>query len=54
MARAHERVRQLLGAKKATLERLARRRLEHEVLEGEELQTLLTLEPVTPAALPLG
>src|SRR5712691_959928 len=54
VARAHERVRQLLGAKKATLERLARRLLEHEVLEGEELQALLMPEPVTPAALSLG
>jgi len=36
------------------LERLARRLLEHEVLEGEELQALLTPEPITPAALSLG
>jgi cell division protease FtsH len=52
--RAHERVRQLLGEKQAILERLAQRLLEHEVLEGAELQALLTLEPVTPAALALG
>jgi hypothetical protein len=47
-------VRQLLGEKQATLEHLARRLLEHEVLEGTELQVLLTPEAVTPAALALG
>jgi len=54
VARAHERVRQLLGENKATLEHLARRLLEHEVLEGAELQALLTPELFTPAALVLG
>jgi ATP-dependent Zn protease len=54
VARAHERARQLLGEKKATLERLARRLLEQEVLEGAELQALLTSELLTPAALSLG
>ena len=51
VARAHERVRQLLGEKQAILERLARRLLEHEVLEGAELQALLTPELATPVAL---
>src|SRR6266545_4288257 len=41
VARAHERVRQLLGEKQAILERLAQRLLAHEVLEGAELQALL-------------
>jgi hypothetical protein len=36
------------------LERLAQRLLEKEVLEGAELQALLTPEPVTPEALALG
>jgi len=54
VARAHELVRQLLGEKEATLEHLARRLLEHEVLEGAELQALLTPELCTPAALVLG
>ena len=36
------------------LEHLARRLLEHEVLEGAELQALLTPELFTPAALLLG
>jgi cell division protease FtsH len=43
---AHEQVRHLLGEKKAALERLARRLLEKEVLEGTELQALLTQQPV--------
>jgi hypothetical protein len=43
----------LLEEQHATLERLVRR-LEHEVLEGAELQALLTPELVTPAALLLG
>jgi cell division protease FtsH len=54
VAQAHERVRLLLGEHQATLERLARRLLEQEVLEGAELQALLTLEPVPPEALALG
>jgi hypothetical protein len=43
----------LLEEQHATLERLVRR-LEHEVLEGAELQALLTPELVTPATLALG
>jgi cell division protease FtsH len=54
VAQAHERVRLLLGEKRAILERLAQRLLAQEVLEGEELQALLTSELVTPDALPLG
>jgi len=46
---AHEQVRKLLSEKKATLERLARRLLEKEVLEGTELHALLTQQPVTSA-----
>jgi cell division protease FtsH len=42
---AHVQVRQLLGEKKALLERLARRLLEQEVLEGDELRALLALPP---------
>ena len=51
MGRAHARVRQLLGEKQAALERLARRLLEHEVLEEAELQALLRPELVTLTAL---
>jgi cell division protease FtsH len=54
VAQAHARVRQLLGEKRATLDRLARRLLQQEVLEGTELQALLTSEPVIPAALSCG
>ena len=53
VARAHERVHHLLGEQQAILQRLARR-LEKEVLEGAELQALLTPEPVAPTALALG
>jgi cell division protease FtsH len=45
--RAHEQVGELLSDKKTALERLARRLLELEVLEGDELQTLLAQESVT-------
>ena len=48
--RAHEQVRQLLGEKKATLEHLARRLLDQEVLEGTELHALLTPQPGTALA----
>ena len=41
---AHAQVRQLLGEHKAALERLAHRLLDHEVLEGAELQSLLTVQ----------
>jgi cell division protease FtsH len=54
VARAHAQVRQLLGEKEATLQRLARQLLEHEVLEGAALQALLTPECVIPGVLPLG
>jgi cell division protease FtsH len=47
---AHERVRQLLNEKKSTLERLARRLLEQEVLEGAQLQELLAQQPGTSVA----
>ena len=47
---AHAQVRQILGEKKALLERLARRLLEQEVLEGDELRDLLVLPPVAAAA----
>ena len=47
---AHAQVRQILGEKKALLERLARRLLEQEVLEGDELRDLLALPPVAAAA----
>ena len=53
VALAHMRVRQFLVENQATLEPLARR-LEHEALDGAELQALLTPELVTPAALLLG
>ncbi len=53
VARAHELVCQLLGEKQAIMERLVRR-LEHEVLEGMDLQALLTPGLLTPAALLLG
>ena len=53
MVRAHELVCQLLGEKQAIMERLVRR-LEHEVLEGMDLQALLTPGLLTPAALLLG
>jgi cell division protease FtsH len=46
---AHEQVWQLLSEKKSALERLARRLLDHEVLEGAELHALLTPQPA-----PLG
>ena len=46
---AHEQVRELLGANKAALERLAQRLLDQEVLEGDDLRALLVLEPVTSA-----
>ncbi|MFQ5617032.1 MAG: ATP-dependent metallopeptidase FtsH/Yme1/Tma family protein, partial [Anaerolineales bacterium] len=45
---AHARVRQILSEKKTALEHLARRLLEQEVLEGDELRALLTPESVAP------
>jgi cell division protease FtsH len=48
--RAHAQVRQLLTDRRDPLERLARQLLEHEVLEGAELQALLALPPGTAAA----
>jgi ATP-dependent Zn protease len=53
VAQAHTQVRQLRGEKKATLECLAQRLLEKEVLAGPELQALLTQELLMPAALSL-
>jgi hypothetical protein len=44
----------LLEEQHATLEHLARRLLEHEDLEGMELQALLAPESCTPAALLLS
>jgi cell division protease FtsH len=41
---AHEQVRQILGENKDALERLARRLLDQEVLEGAELQNLLATQ----------
>ena len=47
---AHEQARQLLCAQQAALERLARRILEREALEGAELQALLPVQSGTTAA----
>ena len=47
---AHEQVREILGENKDALERLARRLLDQEVLEGAELQDLLAPQPVTSLA----
>jgi cell division protease FtsH len=47
---AHAQVRQILGEQKALLERLARRLLEQEVLEGDELRALLARPSVAAAA----
>jgi cell division protease FtsH len=41
---AHEQVRQILGENKDALERLARRLLDQEVLEGVELKNLLAVQ----------
>jgi cell division protease FtsH len=47
---AHAQVRQLLTDRRDPLERLARRLLEQEVLEGAELRALLALPPGIAAA----
>ncbi len=48
---AHERVRQILVARRAMLETLAHRLLEHEVIEGEELRRIIGAEEKVRAAL---
>lgn len=48
--RVHEQVTQLLSGKITALQALAGRLLELEVLEGDELQALLTQQPGTSVA----
>jgi cell division protease FtsH len=52
LSEAHNTARQLLGERRGDLERVTRRLLEVEVMEGEELRTLLGLAPRAQAPSP--
>ncbi len=54
MSDAHQRARAVLAERRETLEQVARRLLEKEVIEGEELREIVEASKPTPTGIEQG